>query len=60
MTQADVAKALKVDQTAVSQWETGASMPRISNLFRLAQLYGCSVDDLIGEDSNAGGQAGRT
>ena len=50
MTQAEVALALNVDQTAVSQWETGASKPRIDRLLKLAKLYGCTVDDLMKEE----------
>lgn len=51
MTQTDVANALKINQTAVSQWETGASMPRIDRLFKVAQLYNCTVNDLLKDRS---------
>ena len=50
LTQANVAKELAIDQTAVSQWETGACMPRLTNLFKLAKLYGCTVDELVKEE----------
>lgn len=50
MTQAEVAKILGVTDAAVSQWENGTHMPRVSILVKLAGLYGCSVDDLLHGD----------
>lgn len=49
MTQREVAAAIGVDQSAVSLWETGRTMPRASVLIRLAKLYGVTVDDLLSE-----------
>lgn len=49
LTQADVAKALDVDQSAVSYWETGASKPCRKYRVKLAELYGCTVDELMEE-----------
>ena len=46
-TQAQVAKALGVDQSAVCWWETGKNFPRAVMLARMAKLYGCTVDDLL-------------
>lgn len=45
--QVDVAKRLKVDQTAVSNWEIGRRKPRKQMAEKLAKLYGCTVDDLL-------------
>lgn len=45
--QVDVAKKLKVDQTAVSNWEVGRRKPRKPIAKKLAKLYGCTVDDLL-------------
>lgn len=47
MTQAEVAKAVGVDQSAVSFWETNKTAPRAAMLVKLAQLYCCTVDDLL-------------
>ncbi len=50
LSQSQVAKALGVDQSAVCRWETGENMPRAAMLARMAQLYGCTVDDLLRKD----------
>lgn len=50
MTQAEVAKAMGVDQSAVSFWETGRTAPRASLLVKLAGLYCCTVDELLKEE----------
>ena len=47
LTQAEVAKALGVDQSAVSLWETGKTAPRAALLPKLADLYGVTVDELL-------------
>lgn len=47
MTQKEVAKAVGVDQSAVSFWETGKTAPRASILLILAKLYGVTVDELL-------------
>ena len=41
LSQAEAARELGVDQSAVCLWETGKT---------LATLYGCSVDELLRED----------
>ena len=48
LTQADVAEALHVSPQAVSKWENGDSMPDISLLPDIAQLFGVSIDALLG------------
>ena len=47
MTQKDVTEKVGVNQSAVSFWESGKTMPRASILLKLANLYGCTVDDLL-------------
>lgn len=49
-TQREVAKALGVKAAAVSNWESGKTMPRASLLPRIAELYGCTVDELLKEE----------
>lgn len=48
LTQKDVAASLGVGQSAVAMWETGQSVPRAAVLIKMAGLFGCSVDDLLG------------
>ena len=48
--QGDLAKHLFVNQTAVSQWERGVTIPSPPILLKLSQLYGVSTDYLLGND----------
>ena len=47
LTQKELAILMNVDQTAVSQWETGESLPRADKLPQLAKILGCTVDELL-------------
>lgn len=47
-TQKQLANMLFVNQTAVSQWERGVTVPSQSTLFALCDLYGTTVDYLLG------------
>lgn len=55
LSQKDVASAVGVDQSAVCLWETGKTRPRASLLLKLAELYGCTVDDLLRQDDEREG-----
>ncbi len=46
-TQEEVAKLLMVDRSTISKWESGESLPRAELLPKLAQLYGCTIDELL-------------
>ena len=50
-TQMQVALFVGVDRSAVAKWETGVCMPRLTNLFKLAKLYNCTVNDLLKDRS---------
>jgi transcriptional regulator with XRE-family HTH domain len=50
LTQEDVADMLNVSPQSVSKWERGDTMPEITLLPSLANLYLVSVDALIGMD----------
>lgn len=54
ITQAELAKAIGVDQSAVCLWETGKTLPRTKLLPSLARILKCTVDELIknGDSSN--------
>ena len=52
LTQAEVASKLGLkDKSAISQWETGAALPNAKLLPNIAQLYGCTIDDLLRHDA---------
>lgn len=46
-TQEELAKALGVTQGAVAQWENGITNPKISSLKAIAEVLGCTLDDLF-------------
>lgn len=48
MKQIEVAKALGVNQSTVSGWENGTRQADHETLKKLADLYGVSVDTLLG------------
>ena len=50
MTQEQLAEYMGVSPQAVSRWETGATSPDISALPQLADLFGISIDELLGYD----------
>lgn len=45
----EVMEKLGVSDAAVYQWETGVQAPRASRLPQIAELYGCTVDDLLSD-----------
>ena len=47
MTQLDLACALKVTQSAVSQWEQGETRPSYKTSAKLAKVLGMSERDLL-------------
>ena len=49
--QISVAEALNVKQTTISMWETGESKPHADTLIELAELYNCSIDELLGRNT---------
>ena len=47
LTQAQLAELVKVDQTAISQWERGITQPRMKKCVQLAMVLGCTINDLV-------------
>ncbi len=47
MTQAELAKKLKVSRQAVTKWEVGGGVPDIDNLLKLSLLFEISVEDFF-------------
>ena len=52
MTQKELAKAMDVDQAAVSRWETGETKPLRKTHQRLAGILGCAVEELLAPDDS--------
>lgn len=51
ISQEKLAEMLDVTRQAVTKWENGKSNPDTENLIRLAEIFGCSLDELCGIDS---------
>lgn len=49
MSQEQLAEMMNVSRQAVTKWESGASSPSTENLFKLAEIFGTTVDLLINE-----------
>lgn len=47
--QGDLADMLSVKQTTVSGWETGYREPDLESLKRMADIFDCSIDELLGQ-----------
>lgn len=47
LSQENMGKALGVGQSAVAMWETGENLPRADKLPQLAEILGCSIDELM-------------
>ena len=48
LSQREVAEAIGVSQQCVSDWEHGNADPTLTSLWRLADLFGVSIDILCG------------
>ena len=49
LTQAGLAEALGVTQACVAMWETGKALPNSDKLPKLAEVLGCTIDELYGK-----------
>lgn len=49
MTQAELAQKLDVSRPAVGSWESGKIRPRFDKLSQIAELFGITVSELMGE-----------
>ena len=47
MTQAQLAEAIGCKQKDVSRWEAGQIEPGVLTVKKMAQVLGCSMDDLV-------------
>ncbi|MBQ3366184.1 MAG: helix-turn-helix domain-containing protein [Acidaminococcaceae bacterium] len=45
--QSELAERLDVSQNSVSRWETGEAFPSLSNLQKIAELFGVTTDDIF-------------
>lgn len=50
MSQRELAKKVGITDSAICQYESGKRSPNIQTLKKIAEILGCSVDDLIKEN----------
>ena len=50
LSQVQLAVMLGVTQGSISAWETGRWEPSLDMIRRIAQIFGVTVDELIGDD----------
>jgi len=51
--QSQIAERMGVVQSAVANWENEIALPRARQLPLLAQVLGCSIDELYNHDEEA-------
>ena len=47
ISQKELAKMLNTTHKTISHWETGYTEPSIAQLISLADIFECSIDDLV-------------
>ena len=52
LTQEELAAKVKVNQTAVSQWERGSALPSSDKLPEIAEALRCTIDELYGREAD--------
>lgn len=50
-TQEQLAKKLGVTRQTISKWEMGISEPSLDMLDKIAEIYGCTIDELMGRNN---------
>lgn len=50
LTQVELSAHIHVTQGSISQWENGSTTPDFKTLISLADLYGISLDQLVGRN----------
>lgn len=46
--QEDVKEETGISVNSIGNWESGANLPRVDSLVKVADCYGCSLDSLVG------------
>ena len=53
MNRSELARQMGVARPSLIAWEEGKAYPSAANLIKLADLFHCSVDELLGRDRSA-------
>lgn len=52
LTQEKLAEQLNISRQAVTKWESGQAMPDIQNLKAMSEIFGVTIDSLVGDVKN--------
>ena len=47
LSQEKFADLINVARPTISSWETNTTTPEISNIKKMAEIFGCTIDDLV-------------
>lgn len=50
MSTEEAARRIGVCPSNIGHWEAGRTQPRVSRLRRIADVYGCTIADLLDDD----------
>ena len=50
MEQAELAEKLHISNKTISSWECGRTEPRMGMVEQMCRIFGCTKDELIGQD----------
>ena len=53
MTQAELAARMRLTTPSITKWELGRANPTYDNLIQLAEIFGVSLDEVVGRKTNA-------
>ena len=54
ISQVQLSNILAVDRSTIAKWETGMSVPRAGTLKKLAAYFGCTIDELLTDETERG------
>lgn len=54
LTQEELARKLNVSRPMLSKWENGTSVPDLEAVVKLSELFGVSIDRLLGKEEAKG------
>ena len=54
--QRELADLLGIERSVVSKWEAGEFLPSSPNVIKLAKLYRCTTDEILGHSLPPSGQ----
>lgn len=57
LSQEDVAEKIGVSRFTIINWESGKREPKLSELIKLANLFGCTIDELVNPQPTPAGES---